>query len=41
MMEKKRPQLLTGFPGMDGAALTGCEMEVFFWDVGSGGLLED
>jgi len=26
---------------MDGAALTGCEMEVFFWDLGSGGLLED
>jgi len=22
---------------MDGAALTGCEMEVFFWDLGSGG----
>jgi hypothetical protein len=28
-------------PGMDGAALTGCKMEVFFWDLVSGGLLED
>jgi hypothetical protein len=23
---------------MDGAALTGCKMEVFFWDLVSGGL---